>query len=112
MSIKFKNIAKKSMFRKPNMIEDISESEKDDDVKSEDIQKAIRKAEISKFKEKLEQREKEVEEYERKKQLTQSMSILERRMDTDINKEIISFSLEMQILECLRVIKGKGKKKE
>ena len=44
--------------------------------------------------------------------LTKSMSILERRQKHDMNRQIISFALEMQILEVLRAIKGKGKNKE
>jgi len=101
---KVKKIAKKTMFRKPNMIKEDTESEneeaqEDDDVQTEDIKKAMRQAEISRFKENLEKRRKELEEYEKKKELTKSMSILERRMDKEINKQVISFSLEMQILE-------------
>jgi hypothetical protein len=103
-------IAKKSIYRKPDMVKDQSDS--DDDIKSEDIHSAMKKAEISRFRQNLEKRQKEVEEFERHKLMRKSMSVLECRRQPDVNRQVISFNLEMQILEVLRIIKGKGKQRE
>ena len=81
-------------------------------VSKDDINKALRGAEISKFRQNLEKKRKEQEHFERNKLLTKSMSILERRQKQDMNRQVISFALEMQILEVLRAIKGKAKSKE
>lgn len=105
-------IAKKSMYRKPDMVHDSDDSDAVNDLKSEDINKAMRKAEISRFKQSLEKKRLELERFEQIKLLRKSMSILERRQKPDMNRQIISFNLEMQILECLRLIKGKGRHKE
>ncbi|CAI2363885.1 unnamed protein product [Moneuplotes crassus] len=119
---KVNRIAKKSMFRKPDLINDSDTSDNEAEGEGDDnellseinteVQKAMRQADISRFKENLEKRKKEMVEYERRKELTKSMSILECRKDPDINKQITSFALELQILECLRIIKGKGKNRE
>lgn len=111
---KLEKIAKKSMYRKPDMINDHSDSDdaRGDGVKSDDIKKAMRQAEISRFRQNLEKKKKENENFERNKLLRKSMSILERRQKPDMNRQIISFELEMQILQVLRLLKGKGRNKE
>ena len=59
----------------------------------------------------LEKKRLEQKQFERNKELTKSMSILERRRKLDINRQVIQYNLEMQILQCLRLIKGKGKQR-
>ena len=59
----------------------------------------------------LEKKRLEQKRFERNKELTKSMSILECRRKFDINKQVIQYNLEMQILQCLRLIKGKGKQR-
>lgn len=59
----------------------------------------------------LEKKKLEQKRFERNKELTKSMSILERRRKFDINRQVIQYNLEMQILQCLRLIKGKGKQR-
>ena len=104
-------IARKSMYHKPDMASEEDEEDKNA-VTKDDINKALRGAEISKFRQNLEKKRKEQEHFERNKLLTKSMSILERRQKQDMNRQVISFALEMQILEVLRAIKGKAKSKE
>lgn len=100
-----------SMYNKPDMASESGDEDKKG-VSKEDINKALRGAEISKFRLNLEKKRKELEHFERNKLLTKSMSILERRQKRDVNRQVITFALEMQILEVLRTLKGKVKSKD
>ena len=68
-------------------------------ITAEDMNQAIKKAEISRFKQNLERKRLLQERFEKNKQLTKSMSILERRQKPDMNRQIITHHLEMHILE-------------
>lgn len=67
---KLNKIARKSMYRKPDMIGDEdnpSDEESKDGVTSNDIISAMKKAEISRFKEKLQKKQNDLENFERMK---------------------------------------------